>query len=179
MANEMFSAESRMDMGLTRDQTMAENVFWIREQLPESKMIVWAHNVHIATSEFTMSLEEGSIKGMGSIMKDELGDDMVSIGAAFNQGFFEEGQRTPQPASSNTIDAALSMAGFEYAIFDLHAEAGDEIINEWLNSPHVLQAQDFEMTCVPIEAYDAFYFTESISKTRLNQSSVARLGNMR
>ena len=126
-----------------------------------------------------MSLEEGSIKGMGSIMKDELGDDMVSIGAAFNQGYFAEEQRKLPAAGSNTIDATLSLTGFEYAIFDLQGESEDEDVKEWLNTPRIMQAQGFEMTCVPIDAYDAFYYTESISKTRLNQSSATRLRNMR
>ncbi len=173
-ANEMFSAEERIDMGLIRDNAMAQNTLWIKNSLSHEKIIVWAHNVHIATSEFTMSIETESIKGMGYLLKKELGEDMVSIGAAFNHGEFQDWNRSFPYADSNTIDGTLAQLGMNFALIDLNGETDNEHVLDWLNTGNVLRAMDFYMTCVPTGSFDAFYFTDSISRTTPNPESLLR-----
>ena len=65
----MFSAESRMDGGLIRDSAMATNTLWILDvPAKDTKAIIWAHNVHIAKSEFEMTGETAPIEGMGYLL---------------------------------------------------------------------------------------------------------------
>ena len=173
-ANTMFSADSRLSLGLARDQAMAQNALWIREHMSDEKLIIWAHNVHIAKGEFTMSLEEGNIRGMGFLLEKELDDEMISIGAAFFKGEYPEWNKSFPPADSNTIDEILTRSGMEYALFDLRKGVGNEAFNRWLNDKQILRAQDFEMSCIPIKSFDGFYFVENISRAIPNQRSADR-----
>ncbi len=173
-ANKMFSSNSTLKFGLTRDMAMAQNALWIKEHLKDEKIIVWAHNVHIATDDFTMSLEEGSIKGMGYHLKKELGDEMISIGAAFNAGEYPEWNKSFPPSDSNSIDGILAKSGMEYAMFDLKKDIENESVKNWMNTKQVLRAQDFEMYCIPIKSFDGFFFVEHISRAIPNQRSSER-----
>ena len=55
----MQAMESRTGAS-SRDQSMAENVKWILEQNPKAKIVLWAHNGHVAT---TGAGGNGSIDG--------------------------------------------------------------------------------------------------------------------
>lgn len=173
-ANKMFSADSRLSLGLARDQAMAQNALWIRDQMSDEKLIIWAHNVHISKDEFTMTLEEGSIKGMGYLLEKELDDEMISIGAAFNKGEYPDWNKSFPPADSNTIDEVFTRPGMEYALFDLRKEAGSELFKDWMNGRQILRAQDFDMSCIPIKSFDGFYFVDNISRAIPNRRSAER-----
>lgn len=177
-ANEMFSAETRMEMGLIREESMASNILWIKDTFsPDDKMIVWAHNVHICTDEFTMSGVAGTINGMGYIMKQHLGDNMVSIGASFDHGYYAERDRTFIAADSSSVDGAIAQMGFSLCLLNLKGDSENDLVNEWLNSSNIMRGQDFEVTCIPVKSFDAIYFTESITKVTLNDQSAVRLMN--
>ena len=97
-ANKMFTEKDRLKGGLIRDNAMANIVLWIIER--NEKLIIWAHNVHIAKSEFTMNMfPENSIQGMGYILNQKFKDKMISIGASFNQGVFQNENLTFEPAN--------------------------------------------------------------------------------
>lgn len=59
-----------------RDKYMAENLMWIRKQNPASKIVAWAHNMHIK--------ETGN--AMGKFLADSLKKDYLTIGFTFNKG---------------------------------------------------------------------------------------------
>src|SRR5690606_4499775 len=59
-----------------RDRYMAENVNWIMDQNPNSKLILWAHNGHIKKTG----------KSMGKYLKEEYPEEYLSIGFAFYDG---------------------------------------------------------------------------------------------
>ena len=66
-AHHMFATNDRIQAGLIRDNAMAYVSSWIQKQ--QGKTIIWSHNVHIAKSEFTMSMFPGiRIKGMGNLL---------------------------------------------------------------------------------------------------------------
>lgn len=173
-ANKMFSSNSTLEFGLTRDLAMAQNALWIMEHLKDEKIMVWAHNVHIATDSFTMSREEGSLEGMGFHLKEELGEKMISIGAAFNTGEYPEWNKSFPPSDINSIDGILAKSGMEYAMFDLKKDIENESVKNWMNTKQVLRAQDFEMYCIPIKSFDGFFFVEYISRAIPNQRSAER-----
>jgi len=163
-------------MGLIRENAMANNTFWIKER--NKKVILWAHNVHIGKSKFTMSvMPENEIEGMGYILSQELKNNMISIGASFNQGEFQDENITFEPAEPNTIDGTLAKLKTDYFILDLKGISKSEYIEKWLNTDKVIRAQGFEMTCVPVKAFDAIYFTNKVSKVNYNPTTLERLRN--
>ena len=175
-ANKMFSETDRMKMGLIRENAMANNIFWIKER--NKKIILWAHNVHIGKSEFTMSvMPDNEIEGMGYILNQKFRDNMVSIGASFNQGEFQNENITFEPADPNTIDGTLAKLKMDYFILDLKEKPENKDIEKWLNTDKVIRAQGFEMTCVPKKSFDAIFFTNTISKVNYNSVTLEKLRN--
>lgn len=175
-ANKMFSEEDRIKMGLIRDKAMANITMWIKEK--NKKMIIWAHNVHIAKSEFTMNMfPENPIQGMGYILNQELKDKLISIGASFNQGHFQAENRTFDPADENTIDGSLAKFNMDNFILNLKGQVEDKKVQKWLNSENVMRGQEFEMTCIPKKSFDALFFTNTISKVNYNPTTTERLRN--
>jgi len=175
-ANNMFTETDRLKMGLIRDNAMANTSLWIKER--NEKLIIWAHNVHIARSEFIMNMfPENPIRGMGYILNEELKDNMVSIGGSFNQGEFQNENRTFEPAEINTIDGSLAKFKMDYFILDLRGQSEDKTVKEWLNTNNVIRGQEFEMICIPKQSFDAMFFTNIISKVQYNPATLERRRN--
>jgi len=172
----MFTTTDRIEMGLIRDNAMANICKWIINK--EGRTIIWAHNVHIAKSEFTMSMfPEQKIEGMGAILSDEFTDKMISVGGTFGKGEFEnEGRSFPIP-DEHTIDGELSKLGIDNLIVDLRHSTSKPKISKWLQNVNTLKGQEFEMSCMPLEAFDALYYTNKISKVRYNPATTERMGN--
>jgi erythromycin esterase len=126
----------RGNEGSVRDAQMAKNLIWLAEKAyPGKKIVVWAHNGHIA-------------KGMGTLVTGKqpqpTGDDaFVPMGAAIHRAFGNkaycigftgsEGNYmnyvndqivsvAPRPATS--IEGALAAAGNVYAFLDLRKASG-------------------------------------------------------
>ncbi|MCK5638230.1 MAG: erythromycin esterase family protein, partial [Flavobacteriaceae bacterium] len=175
-ANKMFSETDRLKMGLIRENAMANITFWIKER--NKNIILWSHNLHIAKSEFTMSImPENEIKGMGYILNQKFGNSMVSIGASFNQGKFQNENITFEPAAPNTIDGTLAKLNTDYFILNLKGNSENNDIEEWLNKDNVMRVQSFEMICIPKKSFDAIFFTNTISKVNYNPTTLERLRN--
>ncbi len=174
-ANRMFSAEKRIDIGLIRDNAMAENTLWVIQNFSkDEKVIIWAHNAHIVKSEFEMTGESGSIRGMGIILNQELKDNMISIGASFNQGEFQNWNRSFPPAEENTLDGALAKLNQKYFLLDLKGKTDNKDVINWLNTDKIIRAQEVEMTCIPAKSFDAIYFIDHVSRAIPNQKSLER-----
>jgi erythromycin esterase len=172
----MFTETDRLKMGLIRDNAMANISLWIKKR--NKKLIIWAHNVHIAKSEFTMNMfPENPIQGMGYILNQELKDKMISIGASFNQGEFQNENRTFEPAEINTIDGTLAKLKMDYFILNFKGPSEDKAVEKWLNTKNLIRGQEFEMTCIPIKSFDAMFFTNTISKVNYNPTTLERFRN--
>lgn len=175
-ANRMFSTEDMIQMGLTRDGAMANITSWIKSR--NGKTIIWAHNVHIAKSAFTMSpYPESEIKGMGNLLFQEFQDEMVVIGAAFGTGAFQEEGRIFEPPQENSIDGAFSLLALDYVLVDLRKDISNEAMRKWLQAEQVLRGQEFEMYCVPVNAFDAFFYTDKVTKVHYNPPTLDRLNH--
>jgi erythromycin esterase len=61
-----------------RDQCMADNLMWIKEHNPASKLVVWAHNGHIMKTN----------NMMGFHLAQKLGADYTTFGFTFFDGSF-------------------------------------------------------------------------------------------
>lgn len=66
-----------------RDQYMAENTAWWQDYFQGEKMVVWAHNGHIADN-----LNYGGSGAMGYHLAKQFAADYTTIGFLFSQGAF-------------------------------------------------------------------------------------------
>lgn len=164
-----------------RDRSMAENIRWILDhEGPDSKIVVWAHNGHVATRT------EGAVEWMGSYLRRMFGSEMVVFGFAFNQGGFqavempfpsERGLRTFEvgPAPEGTLDAMLASSGLQTAAVDLRALPRDPRVEKWFSEPRATRSigagySDQSAATFAQEAassnYDALLFVEKTTAAR-------------
>ena len=119
-----------------RDRAMADNIRWILDREgPGTKMVVWAHNGHVATS-VTSSQE-----WMGYHLRQMYGPDMFVFGFAFNRGSFQAvempfgtGRLRPfqaKPAPEGSLDAMLAASGLAVAAIDLRALPKEGPVADW------------------------------------------------
>ena len=86
-AAEMYSVDQTGSIS-PRDEEMAGNVKWILDQEgPESKIMLWAHNGHVATAPL------GDGESMGMALRKMYGAEMVVCGLSFGQGSFQALQK--------------------------------------------------------------------------------------
>lgn len=123
---------------VSRDRSMAENVKWILEQNPGAKIVLWAHNGHVATSGFR------GYESMGAVLRQMYGRQMVVVGFAFNQGSFQaieqgKGLRdfTVPPAPAGSLDATFAATGLPLFALDLRCLPASGPVAEWLNRPQL------------------------------------------
>ena len=76
---EMAAAPSVYASALMRDAAMAENVQWLLQQAgPSARMMLWAHNGHVATKS----------RWMGGALRTAYGDEYINLGFLFGTGGF-------------------------------------------------------------------------------------------
>ena len=158
---------------VSRDRSMAENVRWILDRNPKEKIVLWAHNGHVATGGF-------SYETMGNALRQMYAQQMVVIGFSFNQGSF---QAIPQgggalrnftvpPAPPGSLDATLAASGIPLFALDLRKAP------QWFREAHGSRQIGaiypegapfaFLGDIVAAEAYDAVLFVESTTVARKN-----------
>jgi len=71
----------------TRERYMAENLLWLSIQNPDSKVIAWAHNSHVAKTYKRIG-QYMHYKRTGAYVADAIQQKYVAIGFAFYDGLF-------------------------------------------------------------------------------------------
>ncbi|HEX7978156.1 MAG TPA: erythromycin esterase family protein, partial [Gemmatimonadaceae bacterium] len=166
-----------MRAGVTqRDQSMADNVKWILEQNPNAKVVLWAHNGHVAAAG-----SGGIGKSMGAYLRDAYGSQMAVLGFAFNRGSFQamgfaEGrvtalrQHTVGAADSASFDGMLAAAHRPIFALDLRKPAPASVA-AWLDAAHQTrwigsvfnddQPQNYMGSIAPRKVFDGVLFVDS------------------
>ncbi|WP_144139532.1 erythromycin esterase family protein [Paraburkholderia sp. BCC1884] len=88
-AHGIVSVRSRSltEANRVRDLAFAENLVWMRDQSDSPlKIIVLAHNIHIAREPFRSAPDGPPIVSMGGYLSDWLGDEYVAIGSTVGRG---------------------------------------------------------------------------------------------
>ena len=119
-----------------RDRAMAENIEWIADQNPGTKIIVWAHNGHVGYLPLSNT--------MGSYLKKDFGAQYMNFGFAFNQGSFrafdlEKLTLTTfnvPPAPKGTWDEALTATNIPSFALNLRMVVFDPKIASWMSAKH-------------------------------------------
>jgi erythromycin esterase-like protein len=83
---------------------MAQNVDWIMNNNPGSKIILWAHSMHLRKLE----------RFMGGILAEKYGDDYVNIGFLSNSGTYTASDNSGVLTSANKLETGKP-GSFEYS----------------------------------------------------------------
>lgn len=164
--------------GPLRDGAMADNVRWIlQREGPQGKIVLWAHNGHVAT-------EPGR---MGSFLRKEFGSEMVVFGFTFNQGAFrarddrDAGRlkiMSVGPAPWDSVEAMLAASGRPLAAVRLSSLPEKSPVRVWFDRPPLtrnvgagveLFAGNFSLFRQKVtDCYDALFFIEKTTASRPN-----------
>ena len=166
---------------VSRDRSMADNVKWILDNNPDAKIVLWAHNGHVAADS------NHGYEPMGASLRKMFGDRMVVFGFAFNQGSFQavempfpskKGLRnfTVAPAPEGSLDATLAAAGLRIAAIDLRGLPKQGPVAKWFGEPRATRsigagygeefaANFLDMQIAP-KTYDAILFVEKTNAAR-------------
>jgi erythromycin esterase len=157
---------------VSRDESMAANVDWILEQNPDAKIVLWAHNGHIARSP-------GS---MGSYIAERYGSQVVALGFAFDEGSYNARNylggsgrvvaNEALPPAPNSVETYLNAAGLPRFILDLrHVPAGGPAT--WLKQPRpfreigAIARRCSSYLTVATDAFDGLVWIEQSTPSRL------------
>ncbi|NSL86381.1 erythromycin esterase family protein [Chitinophaga sp. Mgbs1] len=133
-----------------RDLQMAQNLIWLADKaFPGKKIIVWAHNIHIAknTGALLAPLTGTpipffeSLTPMGTTVKAHFGKDAYILGFSGAQGTYVDYndnkiKTVPAPAAGS-IESSLSATGHPYIFVD-YKQAG-----KYFRDPQVASLFDF------------------------------------
>ena len=184
-ATEMYAAAAAGTGGFNvRDTSMAANIQWILEHQPAgTRMVVWAHNGHIANR---IGAGNGTLINMGSHLRRQLKTSYVNLGFVFSQGSFQaiEMKGGPRGGSLNEItlgdppesnaSVAFARTGKPLLVLDLRALPRQGAVHDWFAAPHPLRdtgavfSTEKNMTSAEIlpELYDAVIFVDKTTRAR-------------
>lgn len=148
-----------------RDLQMAENLIWLAEKAyPGKKIIVWAHNAHIAknTSRFQPIGGAGagffaSFVPMGATIANHFGVKAYSIGFSAGEGNYMDYTNdqiiTVPPRKNESLEEKLSVGGYENAFVDYRTVKG------WWQQFRVGRLTDFgDINAVWPGVFDGLFF---------------------
>lgn len=152
-----------------RDQSMADNVEWILENNPGAKIVLWAHNGHVARHE----------NWMGKFLEEKFpGDEMFVVGFATSRGEYtamsSAGKGLKQDLKlmlppEDSVEAILSQAGPKNFIIGLRDASVTDPGSAWAREPRPLRsigALEQSSQFYPVAAadlYDALVYQDTTS----------------
>lgn len=158
-----------------RDTFLAENVAWIHEHAAgrNPKLIVWAHNVHIATDTAYPS-QDG--KNMGGELRARFQEGYLALGTTLSAGTFRIFQYpttaiqpipAPDPSSYN---ATLGQVDLPRFLLDLrHLPSGP--LATWASGPAILLnfglgGEDLSTVCALNQQFDVLLHVHQTTPSR-------------
>jgi len=145
---------------MSRDRFMAENVEWIAGQNPGAKIVLWAHNGHVARFH----------SKMGWYLDETYGDGYLPVGFTAAQGRYQAmgegglGVHDLAPPPAESVESVLASTGEPRLILDLRGDGA-----EWLAEPVKMRSigamamepeQQFYFIMIP-DAFDVLVYFEN------------------
>lgn len=125
-----------------RDESMAENTEWISRQIgPEGRMVLWAHNNHVATRR----------RSQGLYLRETFGDDMVVVGFSHETGHFSGvdlrpgagfgyGPHALEPPVSGSFERVFAEADLPGFLLDLRDRDFNSEETRWLGESRLFRS---------------------------------------
>ncbi|MHC4407186.1 MAG: erythromycin esterase family protein, partial [Planctomycetota bacterium] len=162
-------ASERMNGGNVRDRCMAENVAWILENNPQAKIILWAHNGHVAKQN----------SRMGKHLDDMFGDKHLAVAFSTSTGTYQAIKRGKglsvnglQAPPEGSVEDIFRRTGIPRFVLDLREVSEDSDESGWLAKPTPFRhigALATERQFLPenlYQMYDAVIHIEETSAAR-------------
>lgn len=168
---------------IIRDRAMAENVTQLLDNAgPRSKMVIWAHNGHVARD--ARGIFDGTVSSMGMHLGRRFGSELVVVGFAFGEGAFQavgkDGVRQSLreivvgTAPDETLDTVLAQPGIPVFMVDLR-RLDDDVVS-WFWEPRLTREigaffagpEAMLETIVPAARYDVLAFVAKTTRARPN-----------
>jgi len=164
-----------------RDRIMTENVEWLmKTAYPGKKIILWAHNDHLAKNTSKIStIENGkwvnSFTSMGELLNKKLKDKEYVLGFYVNRGktvtiaTMKPFNIVPMPKGS--LENLIMQSGYKTAFVDLAGQKTPNQGNDWMFKP-IYAAEDgmtaeiirpMSMKFVPKEQYDGLIVIDKVN----------------
>jgi erythromycin esterase len=149
--------------GALRDQAMADNIAFLADtQYAGRKLVVWAHNTHIATTVSGI----WNYKPMGAWLHERYGQQIYGLGLYMGRGVNAGtygGLVAVQPPEAGSLEAVLASAGWKMALWDFSAQMVTAA-TAWMHQPiatHYWGAQTETLT--PAQAYDGVLYIDTVT----------------
>jgi erythromycin esterase len=169
-----------------RDRIMADNVEWYIKSHPDKKIILWAHNDHLAKNTSKMLTLENdewnnSFVSMGELLHKKFKEDMYVLGFYMQGGkatCLTTGEVYDVPAiEEGSLESIISQSDYKNTFIDLSKNTKVNEFNKWMFteqyanedglSADIIRAK--AMKLVPIDQYDGLIVLDEVSApTKLN-----------
>ncbi|MCB2342912.1 erythromycin esterase family protein [Clostridium estertheticum] len=169
-----------------RDKIMTENVEWIMKILyPGKKVILWAHNDHLAKSTSKMLVKENgkwinSFTSMGELLNQKFKEKEYVLGFYMNRG--KASTITTQknfniaPMPKGSLENLIMKSGYKNTFIDLSTQQTENKGNSWMFNP-IFAAEDgmteeiikpMSMLFVPKDQYDGLIVIDKVNEPTIN-----------
>jgi erythromycin esterase len=132
---------SLTDANIARDLAFAENLMGYLESAPTRKVVVIAHNIHVAREPFFSAPGGAPIPSMGTYLAQWLGKQYVPIGSAVGRGGGVRGlaavpasDPSKHAAANASNDAALEEVAVQQFVLDTRSAP------EWAATPRLMRS---------------------------------------
>ncbi|NKI24093.1 erythromycin esterase family protein [Paenibacillus dendritiformis] len=151
-----------------RDRMMADNLSWLATHVyPNEKIIVWAHNGHIAKA-YSQEMNSLPRVHMGEWMqKTEFKDQSYVIGLYMGGGrnaHVAGGASDVLPPMPHSVEEVMKGAGHPFAFVDLrYAKRAPG--NSWMTQPNISYYDGvMPVSSVPAQQFDGILFIDQVSE---------------
>ena len=140
MFNQLVSYEGKRPL---RDHYMAKNAMWLKDRVKHNKLIIWAHNGHLAKTELYKH------PTAGTYLNKKYGSKYYVIGTDFNSGkayvnvFIAKNKPLlgfqplyfAEAKSEKWYEYFFNQCQYKNFILDINAASTDHLLNQFLTEP--------------------------------------------
>lgn len=171
-AYDIISVRTRSlgEANYARDLAFAENIAWLRGRFPERRMIVFAHNMHVARDPFRSAPGGPDIASMAGHLDAWYGDDYFAIGTAVGRSRLSNGNAAvtgvPETVDDGkrafiegTTDVALEQVGEAQFLLRTDADIA------WLREPQATRSHlEPQPRYTPATAFDVIAYIDHLGR---------------
>lgn len=168
-----------------RSRLMGENVLALLDREPEAKVVVWAHNSHVAVGQSDPG------PNLGEVLRGALGPEYVAIGLELGEGTSSARREDPDgfwgelvhvavpPPPEGSLPWHLARLGSPLLLLDLRSARTDAALATWLQQEHeehdvwwLEQPPRVERRATGT-SWDAIAFVDRVSPTTFSANAIA------
>jgi len=149
-----------------RDRAMADNLDFVLDRLyPKQKVIVWAHNGHIAHAPE----RAGSFKPMGAWLAERRRSELYTLGLYMGRGAGATNNRRIYdilPPAAESFEAILANGGYKMSLVDF-SRPPDNPDAAWLHTSLAARSWGTNpVQLVPANSYDGVLYIDTVTPPR-------------